>query len=714
MQHTTEQFLNAINELPNPSRGDDVTHWRERLGEKLRTEHNAQDTAFFAALEKHTKGQALLSAVFGNTPYLSQIITQSPAAFREICTLPWADLVARQQNTLLKHQHSNSGDTMRMLRQAKSYIALLTGIADITGQWNLRQVTQTLSDFASWAMQAAMIFLLRKAQQNGNIQLPQDDDPQKGCGIIILAMGKLGARELNYSSDIDLIVLYDKERLNYTGTETIQKFCNKLTHELVAILQERTQDGYVFRTDLRLRPDPASTPPAMSTGGAVTYYETVGQNWERAALIKARPAAGDIEAGYAFLISISPFIWRKYLDFAAISDIQSIKRQMDTINQAEMKMPGHNIKTGLGGIREIEFYAQINQLIWGGRKPQLRTSGTCETLTMLAHENIIARDMAETFTVAYHYLRRVEHRLQMIADEQTHTIPEDPEAIFRLAVFLGYDNAETFLSELESTCRFVHEHYTRSFKGKGSLATEGKLSFTGVEPDPETMKTLSGMGFKNPATIADIIASWHRGARRSTRTKRARELITEVTPELLRQLSATANPDQAFLKFDEFLAKLPAGVQLFALFQNHPPLLKLIATVMGSAPALADTLARNPIILDAVLTGEFYEQLPSPEALLNDFSNSILIARDREDELAIHRQFRNEKYFQAGIQLLTERIHALDAAVFLSNLADILLRRVLSITQSDFEKTSGTFGEDSLAVIALGKLGARELTFGSI
>ena len=247
-------------------------------------------------------------------------------------------------------------------------------------------------------------------------------------------MGKLGAFELNYSSDIDLIVLFDKDTLPYKGTRNAQHFMNKVASDLTTILQERTSEGYVFRTDLRLRPDPMSTPLAVTVAAALTYYETVGQNWERAAMIKARPIAGDKEASIAYMRELIPFIWRKTLDFATIADIHSIKRQMNVKGGKDIELYGHNIKTGVGGIREIEFFVQTQQLVWGGRIPEVRVPGTLAGLNALTQYELVKPEVRDALTIAYEWLRTVEHRLQMRNDEQTHTLPVDGQAMHEVAL----------------------------------------------------------------------------------------------------------------------------------------------------------------------------------------------------------------------------------------------------------------------------------------
>ena len=331
---------------------------------------------------------------------------------------------------------------MKILRIAKGKASLVIAVADLAVFWPLEKVTEAMSEIAELCVRRALAFMLISAAQ-GDILLSFPQSPERNSGIFVLAMGKMGAKELNYSSDIDVIVLFDKDVVKYKGPHSPEHLFSRMAQELVRLLMERTSDGYAFRVDLRLRPDPSSTTAAMSTAAAVTYYETVGQNWERAALIKARPVAGDLEAGFNFLKQITPFIWRKHLDFAAIADIQSIKRQMDARTGGVIEIAGHNIKTGLGGIREIEFFAQIHQLIWGGREPSLRLQGTCATLDALTHAGLLEENLNNRLKNSYRFLRTVEHRLQMVDDQQTHSIPVSETARLKLAGFMGFSSKDS-------------------------------------------------------------------------------------------------------------------------------------------------------------------------------------------------------------------------------------------------------------------------------
>ena len=419
------------------------------------------------------RGRRLLAAIFGNSPFLGGLAVKE-WRFLSRLVAEGADPLFDEIAAEVERPDDPGEDApglMRRLRIAKRRTALLAAAAELAGAWSLEQQMAALSRFAAAAVGAALRHLLRQAAAKDMVALPDPADPERHSGLIVLGLGKLGGAELNYSSDIDLILFFDPAKARVTAREGAQPFFSRLARDLVRLLEERTGDGYVFRTDLRLRPDPASTPAAMSVAAAMAYYESVGQNWERAALIKARPIAGDRIAGRRLLRELRPFLWRKHLDFAAIQDIHSIKRQINAFRGGgRIAVEGHDIKIGRGGIREIEFFAQTQQLIWGGRLPQLRVRATCEALRRLAACGRVDPATAATLIDDYRFLRRVEHRLQMVDDQQTHRLPSDRDGIARLAIFLGYEGPDAFAADLTAHLSSVERHYAELFEQAPSLA----------------------------------------------------------------------------------------------------------------------------------------------------------------------------------------------------------------------------------------------------
>lgn len=659
----------------------------------------------------------VVGAAFANSPFLSQCLISDVSFARKLFAGD-ADAVASaimdETEDRSRLADESAADLTKRLRTAKRRIALTVALADIVGGWELTQVTGALADFAGASLGAACRHLLRRAHEAGDLSLPDPDDPETGSGLIVLGMGKLGARELNYSSDIDLIVLYDQDKVPYTGKHDAQHLFVRMARSLVGLMDERTKDGYVFRTDLRLRPDPGSTPPAISTLAAEMYYESAGQNWERAAMTKARPVAGDIEAGFAFLDILRPFMWRRSLDFAAIQDIQSIKRQINAHRGGgEVAVAGHNIKLGRGGIREIEFFAQTQQLIWGGREPDLRVRGTLDALARLVSAGHVAPEVAADLERSYGFHRRLEHRLQMVDDRQTHELPEDDEGLARIGAFMGFDSKDAFIAELLDRLRAVEGHYAALFEDEGDLAGGGNLVFTGGEDDPDTIKTLRKMGFSDPAAVSTTIRAWHTGRARAMRSARSRELLTELVPSILEAFAESPNPDSALMRFDEFLRGLPAGVQLFSLFTAHPGLFDLVAEIMGSAPRLADWLSRYPILLDGVLSRDFFDFLPDAHHMRESLADAMTQARDFQDCLDIQRRWANDRIFQIGVHMLRGRLSPVDASGPLSDVADSCLSALLPSIHAEFAEQHGRVPGGEMAVVAFGKLGSREMTVGS-
>lgn len=693
------------------------TAWREHLAD-------LQDRTLakrLTAAGAKSRGKALLAALFGNSPFLTDLCLHEPAVVAVLLDAgseggPDRALAAALASLKAAARKAKLPDELALpLRIAKRQVALSIAVADITGQWPLEKITGALSDFAALSVDLAFAALLREAGANGELELPDRKNPCKGSGFFALGMGKLGARELNYSSDIDLIVLFDPEVARYTGRRSMLECFIRLTQQMVRLLHDRTEDGYVFRTDLRLRPDPGSFPVAVSTIEAEGYYESFGQNWERAAMIKARPVAGDLEAGARFLKHLTPYIWRKNLDFAAIEDIHSIKRQIHAHRgHGEIAVEGHNIKVGRGGIREIEFFAQTQQLIAGGRDTRLRAPATCDALRALVATERLSQTVCDGLIADYRYLRTVEHRLQMIDDEQTHTLPSDKQGLARLACFLGAPDAKAMSRQMLDTLGRVKTYYDNLFAESAPLGTEaGSLVFTGTDDDPATLDTLRELGFTDPPAIAAMIRGWHFGRYRAMRSERAREKLTAIMPQLLEAFSNTGSADVAFRRFDYFLSSLPAGVQLFALLQANPDVLDTLAEVLAAAPQLADALAQNAALFDSLIEYAAHPAVFERRDLSASLQRQMQAARDFQDVLDWARRWTTELKLQVGIGLLRGTLDGRASGHALSNVADVVLADLLRRVSAEFVAQHGRIAKSSIALLGLGRLGSQELTLES-
>jgi [glutamine synthetase] adenylyltransferase / [glutamine synthetase]-adenylyl-L-tyrosine phosphorylase len=599
---------------------------------------------------------------------------------------------------------------MRLLRRMKAEAALLIALADIGGAWPVMRAASALTELADTAVLSAAKFALAEAARAGRIEPLNASNPEKDSGYIVLAMGKMGAGELNYSSDIDLIVFFDKDtRIVPPDAEAVPIFV-RITQRMVKLLQERTGDGYVFRTDLRLRPDPASTPVAISTAAALTYYESVGQNWERAAMIKARACAGDIAAGEKLLVELAPFVWRKYLDFAALADVHAMKRQINAYRgHGEIAVEGHNIKLGRGGIREVEFFAQTQQLIAGGRDPALRGRQTLPTLRKLEEERWIDAAARDDLTTAYCFLRTVEHRLQMINDEQTQTLPADRAELERFARFLGYENRDAFAAVLVGHLEKVQGYYSRLFE-KTPGPDKPNLNFPPDADDHKTLDRLSELGFRQPLEASATVRNWFAGGHRSLKGSVAQSHLQELVPELIEQIARTSNPNGTLVLFDDFLANLHGAGRLLSLLRQNPELISLITLVLGLAPRLADTLAQHPQVMDALVDPSFFGPLPDEAELRRRLEAALAQSRYDEDLLERIRMFGLEYMFLIGIKILSGTVTARQAGEAYAALADSVICAVGNAVSENFTATYGHLKDEQTAVLAMGKLGGYEMT----
>lgn len=583
-------------------------------------------------------------------------------------------------------------DLKPALRIAKARGALLIALADLGGIWPLERVTGALTDLADACTARAFTALVSQDAARGKIPgLAPDAPPDEAAGLFVLAMGKMGAHELNYSSDIDLIVLFDETRHAPDDFDEVRARLIRATRGAAALLSDITAEGYVFRTDLRLRPDPSVTPVCISTEAAERYYESFGRTWERAAFIKARPCAGAVGAGWRFLESLRPFVWRRHLDFAAIQDAHDMRLRIREHKGlfGALSLPGHDMKLGRGGIREIEFFTQTRQLIAGGRDPGLRARGTIEGLLALAGRGWVPRDVAEALGAAYRAHREVEHRLQMLNDAQTHALPTSDEGFARLSAFCGEPDPAAFRDQLAERLETVHRLTEPFFAGS---AESGRAA--PAEPLTEEQRAL--------------IDGWQ--TRPALRSERARTIFRRIVPQLLRQLERAADPEAAARAFDGFLSGLPAGVQLFSLFEANPQLIDLVVDICATAPRLAAYLARNSGVLDAVIGGAFFAPLPSVPQMASELAAVLEREGDYERMLDAARRWKKEQHFRIGVLHLRGVIGPEEAARGYADLAEAVLRGLWGPVTAQLATRHGPAPGEGAAVVAMGSLGAQALT----
>ncbi|RJL02873.1 glutamine-synthetase adenylyltransferase [Paracoccus aestuarii] len=662
-------FASRITRLPLP-----VDHAR------------AADVAgLFADLPRPVRD--LIAGAAGSSPYLADLLR------REAEWLPGAldhdDVMARETAGFAD---LSPDDLAVGLRRAKRRVALLTALADLGGVWPLERVTGALSDLADRAVDLALRAHVATEARRGKLPPSQAD----AGGIFALAMGKGGAGELNYSSDIDLIVLFDETAYAEADQMEARAALIRATRRMAATLSDVTEHGYVFRVDLRLRPDAAVTPVCISTAAALAYYEAEGRTWERAAFIKARAAAGDIAAGQRFLRELRPFVWRKHLDFAAIQDAHDMRLRIRDHKGlgGRLEVAGHNLKLGQGGIREIEFFTQTRQLIAGGRDRDLRARDTVGGLAALAQKGWVPADVARELTDHYRQHRDIEHRIQMVNDAQTHSLPKDDEGLRIVAALSGQDDPAAWCAALKDRLARVH-HLTESFFAPAAPS----------EPAPELSEESRA-----------IIQRWQ--SYPALRSDRARQIFRRIEAPLLARMARSGHPAEALARFDGFLSGLPAGVQLFALFEANPQLIDLLVDICGTAPALAAYLARHPAVLDGVLAGSFFAPWPGPEGLRADLDLALNRALSRpgggyERALDAARRWAHEWQFRIGVHHLRGLIGAEEAAQHYADLAGACVAGLFPVTADDFARRHGPPPGRGAVVLGMGSLGARVLNAGS-
>jgi glutamate-ammonia-ligase adenylyltransferase len=687
----------------------DVSLAREKMKDLL----DAADGDLAIQAKRKPVAQLLLGLA-DHSPYLWRLAQAVPERLaRLLANDPQESLAACLASLRAQCDAAvDDAEVMTALRSAKHETHLLIALADIGGVWDVVEVTAALTAFADAAVSNTVRYLLRAAAIAGRLELADADDPEKDSGYVILALGKHGAGELNYSSDVDLVAFFDPaSKIVREGVEPAPVFV-RMTQALSRLLQERTHEGYALRVDLRLRPDPGSTSVAVSLPAAFDYYETLGQNWERAAFIKARPVGGDRALGAKFLADLAPFIWRKYFDYAAIADIHAMKRQIHAVRgHADIAVAGHDVKLGRGGIREIEFFVQTQQLIFGGRRMQLRGSRTLDMLVELQCDGWVTQDAVDDLTTAYKHLRTVEHRLQMIADEQTQRLPSDDDELERFARFCAHPDTASFSAALTGQMELVEKHYARLFEHAPGLDTaKGSLVFTGVADDPETLETLSRMGFMDPARVTETVRGWHFGRRAAVQSARAREVLTDLVPALLESFSGSGDPDAALAAFDTALGRMPAAVELFSILKSNSAVRELFGDILGGAPRLANVVAQRPHVLDAAIDPTLLRSQQG-EAYF-DARVGELIARAESTEAFLDgvREIAKEELFLIGVRVLSGALDPLTAGPAYSSLASAVVRGSLAHVQTAFREEHGEMRGGRCVVLGMGKLGSREMT----
>ncbi|TKV42073.1 glutamine-synthetase adenylyltransferase [Sphingobium sp. MP9-4] len=630
----------------------------------------------------------LEARIRAHSPFLARQMDRYPAVVALLATGDFDAAMAAAQA-----QGVPEDGVAKSLRRRRGAIALVTAAADLAGAWDMDRVTRTLSDFADQALAEALAATFAERYPDA---VPQ--------GFVVLALGKHGSRELNYSSDIDPILLYDPTTLPHGEREDVADAAVRIGRRVSEILNARDGDGYVFRVDLRLRPSPEATPIALPVEAAIGYYESTAMGWEQAAFIRARPAAGDMALGDYFLRQIRPFVWRRSLDFGAIDAITDISRRIrDHYAQGQAFGPGYDLKRGRGGIREVEFFAQVHQLIHGGRDPSLRSGHTRTALRALAAAGVIEAEVAARLDEAYVLFRTIEHRLQMVEDRQTHELPKNPDSLDNVGRLHGLADGAALLDLLRSHVEWVGANYDRLT----AAPDDGSLSH-----DEDRLKAqLKEMGFADADWAAARVAHWRDGTIRSLRSGASREALERLLPVLMPALATAPDPGRALNRLDDMIGRLPSAINFFKLLGARPGLVELLAEILSHAPALADVLSRRVELLEGLIDASAFDPVPPVDVLAQQFS-ALEAGEDYQALLDRVRQRVNDRRFALGVQIVRGG-DPLEAGRGYGRVAEAAIEALAGATVAEFESAHGKVPGGEMVILALGRMGGGVLTHAS-
>lgn len=624
-----------------------------------------------------------------NSPFLAGLMERNPDLM--------AMVEASDCETALAHALARTADNVgTALRKQRQGVALVTAIADLAGIWDLTRVTRILSDFADYALDQAIAAAIEERVPGAPNQ-----------GFAVIALGKHGGRELNYSSDIDPIFLFDPKTLPHRERDDVAEAAVRYGRRVIELLSALDGDGYVFRVDMRLRPSPEVSPIVLPVEAAISYYESSALAWEQAAFIRSRVCSGDRALGDYFLSAIQPFIWRKSLDFGQLKNITAMTAQIRDHYAKGQKMGlGFDLKRGHGGIRECEFFAQAHQLIHGGRDPVLRVPDTREALKLLAAAGPITAQEAATLSSAYEQLRTYEHRLQMHSDRQTHEIPANRETADAVARLHGLADADALIDAIRPITAQVAAIYDRMVDAGGSDGP--RMADEGLPLEEQ----LTDLGYADPTGVMQRIKRWRSGKIRAIRSASAHDAFEAVLPAIMKALAQAPDSDRAIARFDNMIEAMPSAINVFRLLEARPGLLQLVGDILSYAPTLADDLGRQSRYLDALIDTSAMELPGDVDALLEAIDRRVGDA-DYQSTLDIVRDYVGEKRFALGVQLIEGRSDALDIARSYAHLAEASLQTLTAATVAEFEKAHGRIPDGELITLALGRLGGEALTHAS-
>ncbi len=714
MAARTECRLSAADVWPAPANSDRADVGLRKWSDAATALGPGADRDFALQFAASADGGAMLRCICGASPFLESCAIADQSFVRELWENGPGHCVGAIVDGLLSLPiDSPEQEVGRTLRRARRRIALAVGLADIAGTWSLPEVTGALSEFACAACSVALRTQLARLSAEGAFAAGRDAC-EEDSGLIVIGMGKLGGRELNYSSDVDLILLYDPDVAPLADRHAAPSQFMRLARRFVDLLAAPTIEGRVFPVDLRLRPDPVSMPLVISTKAALEYYAKRGQTWERAAMIKARPVAGDIAAGKQFLERLESFVWRDSLDFATVQELHETKRRIDAQHRGrQIGEVGQNLKLGRGGIREIEFFAQAHQLVWGGTDRSLRLIGTCDSLAALAASGRIPDSASAKLSAAYEYLRRVEHRIQMVGDRQTHSLPKRESDYESLARFLGYAGSRAFREALTGHLRSVEDQYESFFELPHEMTVASASSALSGRSRAETEERLRRMGYRDPAAAFGIVERWRTGRHTVARDRRAMELFQSLVPSLVIACCGTEDPDLALRRFDELIDRIPDAHSMLTLFQANLHVLETVAETMVAAPAIGALLTARPSLLESLLDPDSDSSPPDRDALQASLASTLAGVMGFEGRVQQISKWTHESRFRVGARVLFHALDPLDASALFSDIADCSIAALAQCASEEITPSNAPRDSTGIAILATGHYGSRSLNVDS-
>jgi len=608
-------------------------------------------------------------------------------------------------------------DTLnRILRRYKEEEYLRIGCRDLSETASVQEIMKELSSLACACVSAAVSFHYKLlAARHG---VPKGEAPN--TGLVVLGLGKVSGNELNFSSDLDLMFLRGPEEGATAGPKiiTVKSFYESLVHGVNRTLSDVTEDGFVFRVDLRLRPEGEKGELVPSVNNALDYYLSWGRTWERAALMKARPIAGDVDLGEEFLLELEPFIFRKYLDYSTLEEMRSMKLK---IERSLKRKPGVNIKLGQGGIREIEFFVQTLQLINGGKIRRLRSASTMKALQLLQESELLDARTAEFLADAYLFFRKTEHRIQIDQQLQTHELPKTSAQQDELARRMGYRNhaLERFLSDLDSRRRLVEELFASMFFHSAEEILQQSSPLTKqiidrIEDHEGVLDLLRGRDFRNPEESYLILKSIIHPHERKGSTEKGKQLLEKLAPLFLDEILKSPDPQHALISLDRYIDSLHSTSSYFSTFLENPTTARFLVRILGESLFFTDLLTRHPQIIDSLIGKSSHSELRDRGQLESDLYDRLENCEDYESELDALRRFKHEQVLSIGVRQLWGEIESSKARRHVTELAETCLSAALNIAKKEMFRRYGGDGEEfPFATLGLGKLGGREMTYWS-